>query len=48
MRCQRNRDNLTPTFPLKLDGHAVLFDSNAILLYIAEKTGLFLPPDTCR
>jgi len=27
------------------DGHAV-FDSNAILLYLAEKTGKFLPPNT--
>ncbi|MDQ6628711.1 MAG: glutathione binding-like protein, partial [Pseudomonadota bacterium] len=29
-----------------VDGDAVLFDSNAILLYLAEKTHSFLPPDT--
>ena len=32
--------------PALIDGDAVLFDSNAILLYLAEKTGSFLPPDT--
>ena len=32
--------------PSLIDGDAVLFDSNAILLYLAEKTGKFLPPDT--
>ncbi|MEL6965631.1 MAG: glutathione S-transferase N-terminal domain-containing protein, partial [Pseudomonadota bacterium] len=31
--------------PALLDGDAVLFDSNAILLYLAEKTGKFLPGD---
>ena len=32
------------------DDGAVVFDSNAILLYLAEKTGKFLPPNTpkCR
>ena len=29
-----------------IDGDAVVFDSNAILLYLAEKTGQFLPADT--
>ena len=28
------------------DGGVVVFDSNAILLYLAEKTGRFLPPAT--
>ena len=31
--------------PAMLDGDAVLFDSNAILLYLAEKTGEYLPGD---
>jgi GST-like protein len=32
--------------PAIVDGEAVVFDSNAILLYLAEKTGQFLPPNT--
>jgi GST-like protein len=32
--------------PALVDGDAILFDSNAILLYLAEKTRSFLPPDT--
>lgn len=32
--------------PALVDGDAVVFDSNAILLYLAEKTGRFLPPNT--
>ncbi len=32
--------------PAIVDGDAVVFDSNAILLYLAEKTGKFLPPNT--
>jgi GST-like protein len=32
--------------PALVDGDAVVFDSNAILLYLAEKTGKFLPADT--
>ncbi|MFA5988783.1 MAG: glutathione S-transferase N-terminal domain-containing protein [Sphingomonas sp.] len=32
--------------PALTDGDAVLFDSNAILLYLAEKTGQFLPENT--
>ena len=31
--------------PAIVDGDAVVFDSNAILLYLAEKTGKFLPSD---
>lgn len=32
--------------PVIVDGEAVVFDSNAILLYLAEKTGKFLPANT--
>ncbi len=32
--------------PAIIDGDAVVFDSNAILLYLAEKTGKFLPDET--
>ena len=32
--------------PSLVDGDVTVFDSNAILLYLAEKTGKFLPPDT--
>lgn len=32
--------------PALVDGDATVFDSNAILLYLAEKTGKFLPEDT--
>jgi GSH-dependent disulfide-bond oxidoreductase len=32
--------------PVIVDGDATVFDSNAILLYLAEKTGQFLPANT--
>ena len=32
--------------PALVDGDAVVFDSTAILLYLAEKTGMFLPANT--
>jgi GST-like protein len=32
--------------PAIVDGDTIVFDSNAILLYLAEKTGKFLPEDT--
>lgn len=32
--------------PVIVDGDATVFDSNAILLYLADKTGKFLPADT--
>lgn len=34
--------------PALVDGDNVVFDSNAILLYLAEKTGKFLPVDTLK
>ncbi len=34
--------------PAIVDGDATVFDSNAILLYLAEKTGKFLPESTPR
>jgi GST-like protein len=34
--------------PAIVDGDATVFDSNAILLYLAEKTGKFLPENTLR
>jgi GSH-dependent disulfide-bond oxidoreductase len=32
--------------PVIVDGDAVVFDSNAILLYLGEKTGKFMPANT--
>src|SRR5476651_1847427 len=32
--------------PAIVDGDAIVFDSNAILIYLAEKTGKFLPAQT--
>ena len=32
--------------PTLVDGDTVVFDSNAILLYLGEKTGRFMPADT--
>jgi GSH-dependent disulfide-bond oxidoreductase len=34
--------------PAIVDGETVVFDSNAILLYLAEKTGAFLPAPAAR
>lgn len=51
----RKGEQFTPEFkainpnsktPAITDGEVTVFDSNAILLYLAEKTGQFLPPDT--
>src|SRR5579862_1051773 len=51
----RKGEQLSPEFvalnpnskvPVIIDGDAVVFDSNAILLYLAEKTGKFLPAKT--
>ena len=38
--------NPTAKTPAITDGDATVFDSNAILLYLAEKTGKFLPENT--
>lgn len=51
----RKGDQFAPDFlkinpngkvPAIVDGDAVVFDSNGILLYLAEKTGKFLPANT--
>jgi GST-like protein len=51
----RKGDQFAPDFlavnpngkvPAIVDGDVTVFDSNAILLYLAERTGRFLPPDT--
>ncbi len=34
--------------PVIVDGDATVFDSNAILLYLAEKSGKFLPPASAK
>lgn len=34
--------------PVIVDGDTVVFDSNAILLYLAETSGRFLPPEGAR
>src|ERR1043166_6754219 len=34
--------------PVIVDGDVTVFDSNAILLYLAEKTGKFLPPKSAK
>jgi GSH-dependent disulfide-bond oxidoreductase len=38
--------NPNAKLPAIIDGDATVFDSNAILLYLAEKTGKFLPAST--
>lgn len=40
--------NPNAKLPVIVDGETVVFDSNAILLYLAEKTGQFLPPDAAK
>jgi GSH-dependent disulfide-bond oxidoreductase len=40
------RINPNAKVPAIVDGDAIVFDSNAILLYLAEKTGKFLPKNT--
>ncbi len=51
----RKGEQFTPAFmainpnakvPVIIDGDVTVFDSNAILLYLAEKTGKFLPANT--
>ncbi len=53
----RKGEQFTPAFlainpnakiPALIDGEAVVFDSSAILLYLAEKTGRFLPDGSPR
>ena len=53
----RKGDQFKPAFlavnpngkvPTIVDGEVAVFDSNAILLYLAEKTGKFLPPPAQR
>jgi GST-like protein len=53
----RKGDQFKPAFlavnpngkvPAIADGDVCVFDSNAILLYLAEKTGKFLPPPAAR
>lgn len=39
------RINPNAKVPAIIDNGTVVFDSNAILLYLAEKSGQFLPPD---
>jgi GST-like protein len=36
--------NPNAKIPVLVDGETTVFDSNAILLYLADKTGQFLPP----
>ena len=40
--------NTNAKVPVIVDGDATVFDSNAILLYLAEKTGKFLPKPAQR
>jgi GST-like protein len=42
------RINPNGKVPAIVDGDTSVFDSNAILLYLAEKTGKFLPPASSR
>ena len=53
----RKGEQLAPAFgalnpnhkvPVIVDGDATVFDSNAILLYLGEKTGQFMPDDSLR